>query len=298
MSPSRRRFLAELAGAGGALVAAPALTAATAGAQERFRGRRASEERTIDGIAFCWCPPGSFVMGSPPEEIGHRADEAQVQVTLSKGFWTGKIEVTQGQWARVAGAYPERPPTQQFGIGDDVPVYWVSFLDAERFCASLTQRARRSGALPQDWEIRLPTEAQWEYACRAGTRTASAFGATLRLAHANFAGEAADMPIDVRERGSSKRAGSYAANALGIHDRHGNVWEWCRDWYHSRLPGGVDPDLYESTGVANRDGTHSRVRRGGAWIEPGWACRSACRLRFEPPRRSDHIGFRVVAVER
>ena len=99
-------------------------------------------------------------------------------------------------------------------------------------------------------------------------------------------------------KGSAHRIGSYPANAWGIHDMHGNVWEWCRDWYHARLPGGVDPDLSGDAGVANRDGSYSRVRRGGAWIEPAWACRSACRLRYEPPRRSDHIGFRVFVVEK
>jgi formylglycine-generating enzyme len=78
---------------------------------------------------------------------------------------------------------------------------------------------------------------------------------------------------------------------------HGNVWELCRDWYHTQLPGGVDPDLWSVKGTMNRDGTHSRVRRGGAFVEDGWTCRSACRLRYEPERRSDHIGFRVVAVQ-
>ncbi len=79
---------------------------------------------------------------------------------------------------------------------------------------------------------------------------------------------------------------------------HGNVWEWCRDYYHPQLPGGTDPDLYDLKGTPNRDGTYSRVRRGGAWIEPESFCRSACRLRYESHRRSDHIGFRVVVVER
>jgi formylglycine-generating enzyme required for sulfatase activity len=79
---------------------------------------------------------------------------------------------------------------------------------------------------------------------------------------------------------------------------HGNIFEWCRDWYHTKLPGGVDPDLYDAkaTAVRNRTGDYSRVRRGGAWTDEGWACRSAFRLRFEPQRRYDHIGFRVVAV--
>ena len=149
--------------------------------------------------------------------------------------------------------------------------------------------------MPAAGEVRLPTEAQWEYACRAGTTTASAFGDVLTPRHANFAGETVDQRA--LPTGRSRAAADYPPNAWGIHDMHGNVWEWCRDWYHSRLPGGADPDIYETRGAPNRDGSYSRVRRGGAWIEPTWACRSACRLRYEPPRRSDHIGFRVVVVE-
>jgi formylglycine-generating enzyme required for sulfatase activity len=90
--------------------------------------------------------------------------------------------------------------------------------------------------------------------------------------------------------------GQYSANAWGLHDMHGNLFEWCRDWYHAQLPGGVDPDLSGRPGVQNGDGSYSRVRRGGAWNDPGAWCRSAMRLRYEPERRSDHIGFRVALV--
>lgn len=237
-------------------------------------------------------------MGSPASEIGHRPNEAQVEVKLSKGFWAGKFEVTQGQWTQIAGAFPDQLPSAQFGEGENVPVYWVNFLEAERFCANLTQRAHQLQALPASWEFRLPTEAQWEYACRAGTTTATSFGDAVSLRQMNFNGEWQRADRRAPTLGSARKVGSYAANAWGIHDMHGNVWEWCRDWYHARMPGGIDPDLYTVVGLPNRDGTHSRVRRGGAWIEDGWACRSACRLPFEPPRRSDHIGFRVVAVQR
>ena len=92
------------------------------------------------------------------------------------------------------------------------------------------------------------------------------------------------------------RVGSYPANAWGIYDMHGNVWEWCRDWYHRMLPGGRDPDLFSMPGERNGDGTYSRVRPGGAWIEGSWANGSAMRLRYEPNRSSDHIRFRIVAV--
>ena len=261
-----------------------------------LRGTRTGEERVVEGIRLCWCPAGRFRMGSPADEQGRRSDESQIDVVLSKGFWTGKHEVTQGQWQRVIGAFPDKLPSPEFGQGDDVPVYWVNFDEASAFCAEVTRSARRAGTLPDGWQFSLPTEAQWEYACRAGTTTAFSFGDTLGLHQANVGGEVEDR--EARVRGRSRTAGSYPANPWGIHDMHGNVWEWCRDYYHAQLPGGTDPDLSSSKGLPNRDGTYSRVRRGGAWIEEKWACRSACRLRYESHRRSDHIGFRVFLVER
>jgi formylglycine-generating enzyme required for sulfatase activity len=213
-------------------------------------------------------------------------------VRLSQGFWVGKYEVTQAQWTALMGSFPREPDK---GRGDDFPVYWVNHLEAEEFCKRLTAQSRASGALPKNWEIRLPTEAQWEYACRAGTTTATSFGDRLSPAQANI-GSPFPGGTATNESGGASKVGSYAANAWGLHDMHGNVWEWCRDWYHRQLPGGTNPDLSAERGEMNRDGTYSKVRRSGAWIEPGWACRSAMRLRFEPERRSDHIGFRVVAV--
>jgi len=231
-------------------------------------------------------------MGSPLSEPQRRSDEGPVTVTLSRGFWVGKYEVTQGQWTKFMGALPREPDR---GLGDDFPVYWVNFPEAEEFCRRLTAESRASGTLPKDWEIRLPTEAQWEYACRAGTTTATSFGDRLSATLANigtpYPGEGPG-----NSEGKATRVGSYAANAWGLYDMHGNVWEWCRDWYHRQLPGGTDPDRSAEKGEMNRDGTYSKVRRSGAWIEQGWACRSAMRLRYEPERRSDHIGFRVVAV--
>ena len=293
MRLSRRAFLKDLGALGSAFAATPASQQRTS-----WRGRGAGEERVVDGIRLCWCPPGRFVMGSPSSERGHRPDEVQVDVTLTKGFWTAKHEVTQGQWKRVVGAFPDKPPSAEFGEGDEFPAYWISFDEADAFCSELTRTLHRSGALAATWEFRLPTEAQWEYACRAGTVTATSFGDTLSLERANFGGESEDPSLRARTGGGARKVGSYPANPWGIHDMHGNVWEWCRDYYHLRLPGGTDPDLSSAKGTVNRDGTYSRVRRGGAWIEPGWACRSACRLRYEPHRRSDHIGFRVLAVER
>ena len=284
---NRRHFVgAATAASAGILVYGPAA------AQSVFSGTRPGEERQFEKFGLCWCPPGRFTMGSPPEEEGHRPDEGQVAVTFRRGFWTAKFETTQGDWRRIGGGALDKPATPKYGLGDDLPVYWVTFLEAEAFCRKLTLTARRAGALPGNCEFRLPTEAQWEYACRAGTSGATSFGNQLTPKHANFK---SDEPGAVA-LGRAASVGSYPPNAWGICDMHGNIFEWCRDWYHPRLPGGTDPDLYGVRGIANRDGTYSRVRRGGAWNDPAWACRSAMRLRYEPERSSDHIGFRVVLV--
>src|SRR5207249_1098443 len=131
---------------------------------DAFSGSKAGDEREVDGVRLCWCPPGKFEMGSPPDEPRRRPDEARVEVTFTKGFWVGKFEVTQGQWKRLVGEFPAALTA---GQGDDFPIYSVDFAEAETFCRVLTERAHASGELPKGWEIRLPTEAQWEYACRA-----------------------------------------------------------------------------------------------------------------------------------
>jgi sulfatase modifying factor 1 len=253
-------------------------------------GSRAGDKRKAWGVDLCWCPSGSFTMGSPPTESERRPDEDQVKVTLTKGFWMGKYEVTQGLWKRVMGRLPGEL-TAELPAGDKLPVGNVNFAESEAFCAKLTQLARQSGELPADWEFRLPTEAQWEYACRAGTTTATSFGNKLGRSEANFRGKPYNGGDDSPPVGKACKVGSYPANPWGIHDMHGNIFEWCRDWYHPKLPGGTDPDLYAETAT-------SRVRRGGAWTDDGWPCRSAFRLRFEPERRYDHIGFRIVVVKR
>jgi formylglycine-generating enzyme len=261
-----------------------------------FDGAKAGEQRQVGGVSLCWCPPGSFTMGSPPDEPKRLAGEDQVEVTLTNGFWAAKYEVTQGQWRRVVGEFPSAQPT---GEGDDFPVVEISHAQAESFCRALTDLTQKSGELPQGWEFRLPTEAQWEYACRAGTKTATTFGDSLSSRQANFEGK----PYNGAGAGPSlKRAakvGSYPANSWGLHDMHGNVYEWCTDWYHQKLPGGPDPDLSLLKPPPNQDGTLSRVRRGGSWLhDHGADCRSAQRLRFEHERRYRHLGFRVVAVRR
>jgi formylglycine-generating enzyme len=280
------------------LVAACSLISRSASGADQDPGPRLKpgEERTIAGIKVCWCPPGRFLMGSQPDELERRADETQVEVTLTKGFWMGKFELTQGEWKRVMGKLPGAP-TAAGGTGDDFALYNVNYAEALECCRKLTDLGRKSGELPAGYSFRLPTEAQWEYACRAGTTTATAFGDKISSKQANFQGK----PYNGAERGPSlKRAckvGSYPPNAWGLHDMHGNMVEWCRDWYHQKLPGGIDPDLSAVRGTKNGDGTYSRSRRGSAFTDDGWASRSALRQRFEPERRYDHIGFRVAIVQ-
>jgi formylglycine-generating enzyme required for sulfatase activity len=136
----------------------------TAGnASADFAGAKAGDEREVAGIKLCWCPPGRFRMGSPPDEPERRPDETQVDVILTQGFWMGKYEVTQGQWKRIVGNLPG-PLTAELPAGEDFPVGNVNYAEAETFCRTATELARQSGDLPAGWEFRLPTEAQWEYA--------------------------------------------------------------------------------------------------------------------------------------
>src|SRR6266705_750802 len=179
---------------------------------ESFNGSKAGDQREVAGIKLCWCPPGTFIMGSPRSEPERRPGEDQVQVTLTKGFWMAKYEATQGEWKRVMGPLPG-PLTAELPGGDDYPVGNVNFAEAEAFCRKLTELGRQSGDLPKEWEFRLPTEAQWEYACRAGTTTATSFGDKLSSKQANFKGK----PYNGAEPGPSlnraAKVGSYPANA-------------------------------------------------------------------------------------
>src|SRR5438552_3227954 len=153
-----------------------------------FVGIEAGDETTVCGVGLCWCQPGKFLMGSPPSEPERRPGEDQVEVTLTKDFWMAKFELTQGQWKRVMGKLPGEL-TAELPEGDEFPVGNVNFAEAEEFCHKLTELTRQSGALTKDWEFRLPTEAQWEYACRAATTTATAYGNRLSSKQANFKGK-------------------------------------------------------------------------------------------------------------
>ena len=243
------------------------------------------EPSRLGALEMVKIEPGTFLMGSPGREADRANDEGpQTQVTISKGFWMGKYEVTQGQYEAVMGNNPST-----FKGGTNLPVETVSWLDASNFCAKLTERERQAGRLPTGYVYRLPTEAEWEYACRAGTTTATAYGDSLSSSQANFDG---NFPYGGAAKGAylgkASKVGSYAPNAWGLYDMHGNVWEWCLDWYSGSLPSGSVIDPKGSTSGS------SRVDRGGGWGYSGGICRSAIRSYYSPVNRNFSIGFRVV----
>ena len=185
--------------------------------------------------------------------------------------------------------------------GGTSPVEQVSWFEAAAYCAALTAHERAAGRLPAGCVYRLPTEAEWEYACRAGTTTPFHFGNELRSGMVNFHGRYEYPPCGASSLycfnpsgtflGTTTPVGSYAPNAWGLYDLHGNVWEWCQDWYASSLPGGTVTD---PTGPASGS---DRAFRGGDWRDYGRACRSANRYGFNPTLRFYFIGFRVVLAE-
>ena len=226
------------------------------------------------GMKLLLIPAGTFTMGSPPSENGRDDDETQHQVTLTKPFYMGRTEVTQGQWKKVMGTEPWRG--QRYGEeGDDYPAVYVSWNDAVEFCKKLSAMEGKV--------YRLPTEAEWEYACRGGTKTAFSFGddeAELGK-YAWFDGNAWDIDEKYAHRVAQK-----LANPFGLHDMHGHVDEWCSDWYGD----------YRSTPLSDPRGPSSgsfRVLRGGSWYYgPGFA---RCAGRGGTPgSRSYRHGFRVV----
>jgi formylglycine-generating enzyme required for sulfatase activity len=243
---------------------------------------------------MCWIPAGTFVMGSPPTEPCRDSDEGpQTQVTISRGFCLGKYEVTQGEYLAVMGSNPS------YFQGDlNRPVETVSWNDAVAYCAALTAREQAAGRLPAGWEYRLPTEAQWEYACRAGTTTVFHYGNELRSGMANFNGRyeypgCAGSSCSCYNAGGiylgrTTAVGSYVPNAWGLDAMHGNVWEWCADWWVGSLPGG---SVTDPQGPAT--GSY-RVIRGGSWSHDSRYCRSARRYASYPADRSGSFGFRVV----
>ena len=236
-------------------------------------------------VRFVLLPPGQFLMGSPKSETGRYDDEDQVEVTLTGGFWIGQTVVTQSQWEEVMGTRPwEGEPYTRTGAND--PATYVNHEDATNFCERLTERDQKAGHISPDWEYRLPTEAQWEYACRAGTRTRYSFGDDE-----SQLGDYAWYSRNAYNLGEryAHEVGQKKGNPWELYDMHGNVWEWCQDCWNDDLPGGVDPVVTEESG--------NRVLRGGGWGSDSGYCRSANRASSAPENRGSYLGFRLAAVQ-
>ena len=229
-------------------------------------------------MEMIYCAPGEFMMGSPESEEGRYDNEVLHRVKLTKGFWLGKYPVTQGQWQSVMGNNPA-----EFKGDARLPVETVSWDDCEEFI----EKVKSSVKQQLGGEARFPTEAEWEYACRAGTTTAYYWGNALNGDRANCDG---NHPCGTKNKGpylkKTTPVGRYGANAWGFCDMHGNVWEWCADWYGDHSGDVVDP-----TGPASGPG---RMIRGGNWDEKAFYCRSAHRYNYcRPGYRSNHFGFRL-----
>ncbi len=228
------------------------------------------------GMEFVLIPAGRFVMGSPHDEVGREAQEVQHEVEITRSFYLGRTEVTQQQWRQVMG---ENPSTFT-ECGPDCPVEEVNWLQASEFLDRL-------GAV--NGEIfRLPTEAEWEYACRAGTTTAFHSGDVLSTDQANYDGDppVAGFPGGI-DRGRTLPVATFEPNAWGLHDMHGNVWEFTRDWHCPyQLDEVIDP--------LGRCDSGLRVIRGGSWHFGADSARCALRYTHTSIDRGPSLGFRAL----
>ncbi len=239
-------------------------------------------EKTIElgnevTMTVVYIPAGEFEMGSPPTEPKKDNDEGQHRVKLTKAFYMGKFEVTQLQYRVIM-----HQNKSKFG-GDKLPVENVNWHQARQFLKRLSDKT--------GMKFRLPTEAEWEYACRAGTTTAFNVGTTLDSSLANYKAKtpyADGVAGEYLKR--TNNVGYYPPNAFGLYDMHGNVWEWCSDLYNK--------DYYKISPLVDPKGSQKsnsgRVIRGGAWNKKAYKCRSADRNHRWPKTNQPHIGFRVV----
>ncbi|WP_333417032.1 formylglycine-generating enzyme family protein [Microcoleus sp. MOSTC5] len=223
-------------------------------------------------------PGGSFVMGSLNTQAGRSNDEEPQHTVNVTSFFMGKYEVTQEQWEAVMGNNPS------YFKGAKLPVEQVSWNDAVQFCQKLSQKTGKN--------YRLPSEAEWEYACRAGTTTPFYFGETITPDLVNYNGNypygAASKGLD---RAKTTDVGSFPPNAFGLYDMHGNVWEWCSDRYHSNYNGAPTDGTSWETGTDD-----SRVQRDGSWNYFAVDCRSAVRFYGSADSRWRLGGFRVAVA--
>lgn len=237
-------------------------------------------ELTLGGVkyGFCWIPPGEFDMGSPTSEKERDDDETLHRVRLTKGFWMLETPTPQSFYEAVMGTNPSRFK------GDTLPVESVSWHDAAKFCEKLTKRLSKS----MKAKASLPTEAQWEYACRAGTTTPFSFGRSLNGDKANCDG---NYPYGTRTKGAyvgrTTPVKAYNPNPWGLYDMHGNVWEWTSDYYGDYPSGTAD----DPTGPSFAS---YLALRGGGWYNYARYCRSANRFKYSPDYRYFDLGFRFI----
>ena len=258
-----------------------------AGEDMQAEGLRTGDTKTIvlpggAKMKMVYCPPSpeGFWMGCNRCASQHRSNERLHLVKLTKGFWIGQFEVTQGEWKSVLGSNPSSNK-----MGDDWPVENVSWEDCKKFVAKINEDGKHC--------VSLPTEAQWEYACRAGTRTPFSFGETLNGTTANCDGNYPYGTVDKGKCvGHTTCKGSYKPNAWNIFDMHGNVAEWCEDRYdadfYSKKEARTDPCCTKGSGCVNR---------GGGWLNYAWCCRSASRFTNEAGESNNNLGFRLVCSD-
>jgi formylglycine-generating enzyme required for sulfatase activity len=230
------------------------------------------------GMRFVFIPPGEFTMGSPLSEAKRETDEIPHRVRITKGFYMSATEVTQGQWREVMGENPSRFK------GDKHPVERVSWFDAMEFTRRLSRLEGKS--------YRLPTEAEWEYSCRAGTKTPFYTGGTITTDQANFNGNytyGGSDPGVFREK--TMPVAGFPPNPWGLFDMHGNVWEWCMD-RHGRY------SIKTATDPEGPEKGNKWIVRGGSWYVEPRICRSANRAGILPTETTDIVGFRIVAEEK
>jgi formylglycine-generating enzyme required for sulfatase activity len=230
-------------------------------------------------------PAGSFRMGSPRGEEGRSDDEGPRHRVNLDGFWMGQTPITQAQWRRVMGTNPSHSQGLR-ADRDQWPVEMVNWNAAMAFCDKLSQLTGRCYS--------LPSEAQWEYACRAGTTTPFHFGGTVisELANFNATQRYGETPPGV-SRGKTSAVGLFPANGWGLHDLHGNVREWCLDAWHDSYRGAPD----DGRARVSEDSQYlHRLLRGGSWLDFPGGCRSAYRGRLRPDVADFLVGFRVVCL--
>jgi formylglycine-generating enzyme required for sulfatase activity len=276
------------------LLASPTLVSDLATAPTNFRAYRVAIAVPTN---MAWSPPGTSTIGSPVSESQRGPNsETQHGVTLTKGFFMGKFTVTQGGYRSLMNTNPSYFNTNHSFTQDlNRPVEQVSWAEATNYCGLLTAQERAAGRIFTNWTYRLPTEAEWEYACRAGTTTPFYCGNNLTNGMANFdsrygyylgnatatnnpAGTLLNRPLAV---------GGYAPNPWGLYDMAGNIWEWCQDWYGTFSAASVSNPQGPATGS-------ERVFRGGTFNSIGAGCRSANRDKTNPAFGANTIGFRVV----